>query len=90
MKNYNSTQFLTTFNTNTLGITAGFDSQNNLLSFFNNSGNTYSWNVDENQKFLGLSNGVHTLGTTLVSDQPADFSGVDEMNEILENIPLES
>ena len=31
-KNYNSTQFLTEFNTNnTLGITADFDTQNNLI-----------------------------------------------------------
>ena len=97
--NYNASQFITGFNTQApldgiTGLSVAFNSQNNLLTYTNGTslGTDLIFNVNENQKFLGLENGSYNLGTTgtLVSNQPADFSGIKEINVILENVPLES
>jgi hypothetical protein len=42
--------------------------------------------------FLGLSVNTYTLdeSDTLVSNKPADFSGINEINILLENVELES
>lgn len=95
--NYNSTQFTSAFNTQTglLGITAltsSFNTQNNLLTFTNGTASDFKLDIELNQKFLGLSVGEHLLDAsdTLDSDQPADFSGPDEINIVLDNLELES
>ncbi len=98
IQNYNTTaQFITGFNTQAgiagvTGLTATFNDQTNLFTFHNSLGPTqvFNWDVQENQKFLGLSSGTHILGTTLLSDKTADLSGPDEINILLENIDLEA
>ena len=98
IQNYNTTsQFTTEFNLQAglagiTGVSTSFNDQTNLFTFNNSLGPTqvFNWNVQENQKFLGLSSGIHILGTTLLSDKTADLSGPDEINILLENIDLEA
>ena len=98
IQNYNTTsQFITAINTQAplsgiTGLITTFNDQTNLFTFHNSLGTTkiYNWDVKENQKFLGLSSGIHTLGTTLLSDKTVDLTGPDEINILLENIDLES
>ncbi len=98
IQNYNSAQFITGFNTQAplsgiTGLVATFNNQTNKLTYINNSGTNLLLNTNENQKFLGLSPNTYDLGTTntsIVSNVPTDFSGINEINVILENIDLES
>ena len=59
-KNYNASQFVSEFNIQTssqgiTGLSTAFDSQNNLLTFTNGTTGNLNFNINENQKFLGLS-----------------------------------
>ena len=98
IQNYNTTtQFTTEFNLQAglagiTGVSTSFNDQTNLFTFNNSLGPTqvFNWDVQENQKFLGLSSGIHTLGTTLLSDKTADLSGPDEINILLTEYRLVS
>ena len=43
--------------------------------------------LNTNQKYLGLTSGSNLLGTTLVSNEPAEFSGTNFI-KIVTDVPL--